>query len=182
MTYLIIALVIVFIVAPIFSVLPSARQREQMKMRTEARHAGVIVELTSIDDPNPKQDKYVSHLGKQLETVVKVAAWRKPRQRHRDWRDLPRVNWRISRIINQDGGKDWQWDEQPPAAMHPDFKKWIESAVEELPEDVEQVEEETYMLSVYWHERLLGSEAEVIEFIADCVEQPLLTTVDDVDE
>ena len=49
-------------------------------------------------------------------------------------------------------------------------------------EDVEQVEEETYMLSVYWHERVLGAEVGVIEFLTNCVEQPLLAPVDDEDE
>jgi len=51
MVYLIIGLAVLFIVVPILAVLPSPRQREQLAMRNAARAAGVLVELTSIDDP-----------------------------------------------------------------------------------------------------------------------------------
>ena len=177
MAYLIIGLVLLFIIAPIVSVLPSARQKEQMKMRTEARHAGVNVELTRIDDPNPRQDKYISNLGKAIEPIVKVAAWRKPRQRPRDWRELPDLRWSLSRIID----KGWQWDAGPPAGMHPALQAWLPEAVAELPEDVERVEETGFVISVYWHERKLESAEDVIRFLQACADQPLMLPPSDED-
>ncbi|HCC44491.1 MAG TPA: hypothetical protein DEQ32_08855, partial [Gammaproteobacteria bacterium] len=60
MVYLIIGIVLLIVLVPIFSVLPSARQKQQMMMRQTARAAGVSVDLTIIDDPNPDQDKYLS--------------------------------------------------------------------------------------------------------------------------
>jgi hypothetical protein len=55
--YVLVGVILIVIIVPIISVLPSARQKERMQMRMIARAAGVSVELTSIDDPNPKQGK-----------------------------------------------------------------------------------------------------------------------------
>ena len=52
MVYVLIGVILLAIIVPIISVLPSARQKERMQMRMVARAAGVSVELTSIDDPN----------------------------------------------------------------------------------------------------------------------------------
>ena len=80
MAYIIIAVVLMLVLAPIVSVLPSARQRAQMKMRDAARQAGVSVDITFIDDPNPKQGKYVSGVtGKALPAKLEVACYRLPR-------------------------------------------------------------------------------------------------------
>ena len=59
MIYLIIGFALLLIIAPIFAILPSARQKEQMNMRRKAMAEGVSVELTSIQDPVPNQDKYI---------------------------------------------------------------------------------------------------------------------------
>ena len=66
MIYIIIGLVLLLIAAPIIAVLPSKRQKEQMKLRQQAMAQGISVELTSIDDPIPEQKKYITGTGKQL--------------------------------------------------------------------------------------------------------------------
>ena len=93
MVYVIIGVALLFIIVPIIAVLPSARQKEQMRMRAAARKAGIAVELTSIEDPEPAQDKYISPTGRALEPVLKTAAWRVQRDRGRGWRELPPVAW-----------------------------------------------------------------------------------------
>ena len=75
--------------APIIAVLPSKRQKEQMKLRQQAMAQGISVELTSIDDPIPEQKKYVTGTGKQLKAVLPVVAYRIVRQQDRDWRREP---------------------------------------------------------------------------------------------
>ncbi len=150
----------------------------QMKMRNVARQAGVMVELTSIDDPNPKQEKYTSHLGKALPPVLKAIAWRFQRKRDTDWRQQPKVGWCLYRDLDN----QWHWREQPPEAMSQALRAWLDAAVKKLPEDVEQVEESVYTISVYWHERQQFTEGAVIDFLKDCANLPLHEPVDPDEE
>ena len=100
MVYVLIGVILIVVIVPIISVLPSARQKEQMQMRMIARAAGVSVELTSIDDPNPKQGKYIAYTGKPIPPVLKVVAYRLQRKRARDWRHLPKVSWCMFRGLD----------------------------------------------------------------------------------
>lgn len=169
MVYLIIGLVLLFIIVPIVSVLPSARQKERMQMRMTARQAGVSVDLTTITDPNPKQDKYVSHTGRAIPPDLKVTAWRIYRARPNNWRDLPELSWCVQRML--DTSLNWQLD--PPDHASDELRNWLNSSVKSLPLDVEQVEESDYCITVYWHEREKGSEQSVIGFLKQCAELPL---------
>ena len=77
MIYLIITLVLLVALAPIFAILPSARQKAQMKMRDAARQAGISVKITVIDDPNPRQEKYLSQTtGRMMPARLKLACYR----------------------------------------------------------------------------------------------------------
>jgi hypothetical protein len=168
LVYVIIGLVLLIIIAPIISVLPSARQKEQMVMRKSAREAGISVELTSIDDPNPDQEKYVSHIGKKIPAKLKVAGYRIQRRRIGDWRRLPAVNWCLEKKF-EDG---WQWTETSQS-MSGVLKRFLDEEVPKLPDDVEQVEESDYNIVVYWRERTKGSEGNVLDFLKRCAELAL---------
>ena len=103
MVYLIIGVVLLLIIAPIIAVLPSPRQKEQMALRQLAMGLGMNVELTRITDPVPKQDKYISSLGKSLEPILKVIAYRKARKMPAEWRRAAIINWAIERrLASQD--------------------------------------------------------------------------------
>ena len=168
MAYLIIGVVILVVLVPIFSVLPSARQRQQMKMRQAARAAGVSVEIIMIDDPNPEQEKYVSHTGRKIPPRLQVAAYRIQRRRNQDWRRWPDISWCLQRQL--DGSWFWKSDSE---LMSDTLKKVLDDALDVLPEDVEQVEESDYNISVYWHERAAGSEDNVLNFLRNCAASPL---------
>lgn len=169
MVYALIAVVMIIIIVPIFNLLPSARQKEQMAIRMAARAAGVVVELTSIDDPNPKQDKYVSHIGKALPAVLKVAAYRLQRKRPSDWRRRPVANW----CMQKDLDGNWHWAAPPHESIDPALLDWIETEVTMLPADVQQVEEDTFTITIYWHEREKGSQDKVFDFLKACAAMPL---------
>ena len=168
LAYLFIAIILLAIVLPIFSVLPSGRQRKQMNMRQAARAAGVSVELTTIDDPNPEQDKYISQTGRVIPARLKVVGYRIQRPRQNDWRQLSEIQWSLKR--NLDGS--WLWSSSG-GHLSRELKNFLEEAKEALPEDVEQVEESSYSIVVYWHERTPGSEANVLKFLLNCADLPL---------
>jgi len=175
MVYLIIGLALLFIIVPIIAVLPSARQKERMQMRNIARQAGVSVDLTSIEDPNPKQDKYISNTGRPLPPDLKVTAWRVQRKRERNWRQLPEVNWCVQRMLD----KSWRWSIEPSDDASDELKAWLNNSIESLPNDVDQVEESRYTITIYWHEAEKGSEQIVLDFLKQCADLPLHKPVEE---
>ena len=76
MEYLIVVGILLMIVAPIMAVLPTPSQRKKMALRKAAMSLGINVEITSIDDPDPLQAKYLSSSGKQLPPILNVVAYR----------------------------------------------------------------------------------------------------------
>ena len=77
MTYLLIGLVLVLIIAPIVSILPSRSQKQIMQIRQTMMGRGVSIELTEIDDPEPNQAKYQTSTGRQLAAKLKVTMYKK---------------------------------------------------------------------------------------------------------
>ncbi len=149
MIYLGIALVVLLLVAPIVALLPSARQREQMALRRQAMAAGLRTELTTIDDPDPDQDRYVSVTGKRLEPKLKCIAYRLSRPRPPAWRDLPAVEWSLIRV--KDGG--WRWQDAPSEALSRTLAEAIPGVAREMPADAVRIDESHYVISVYWLEQ-----------------------------
>jgi len=168
--YVLIGAILVAIIVPIISVLPSARQKDRMQMRMIARAAGVSVELTSIDDPNPKQDKYIAYTGKRTPAVLKVVAYRLQRKRERDWRHLPEVRW----CMFKDLDNHWRWKSELNEAMNKELARWLEGVAPDLPTDVIQIEEDSYNICVYWHERSKGDEQAVLGFLKHSAELSLI--------
>lgn len=170
MAYVLIGVILIAIIVPIISVLPSARQKERMQMRMNARAAGVSVELTSIDDPNPKQDKYITYTGKRIPAVLKVVAYRLQRKRKSGWRQLPEVSWCLFKDLDE----NWCWKSEPNEGMNRQLTEWLENIAPDLPTDVVQVEEDSYSICVYWHESNRGDEQVVLDFLKRTAELPLI--------
>ena len=57
--------------------------------------------------------------------------------------------------------------------MSRDLVAWLEKETERLPDDVEQVEESGFNITIYWHERTKGSEETVLNYLKTCAELPL---------
>jgi hypothetical protein len=175
MTYLLIAVIILVILAPIIAILPSKRQKEQMALRRTAMGEGFSIEFTSIDDPDPDPEKYLSNTGKPLERVMKVVAYRMPRPRPQDWRRRPAVDWyavrRPQKITINSGMPDgWDWMESVPENMSDELTRQILNNISSLPDDVVRVDEEKYVMSFYWRERGdAGTLAEIVDFVRSCL-------------
>ena len=232
MIYLIITLVLLVALAPIFAILPSARQKAQMKMRDAARQAGISVKITIIDDPNPRQEKYLSQTtGKMMPARLKLACYRL---------QIPSpvmdIHWRYERKLAAAGQKTGAVvkdqghkaagqagnssgagvkdqgqkaegqagnssgagvkDQGQKAAgqatgsgkavtgqlndneavlmlveasnLPPDLASFLDREVPRLPADVEVIEATTAGLGIYWHERMPGTEQQLIRFLKDC--------------
>ncbi len=182
MTYLIIGFVLLMVIAPIFAILPSARQKEQMKLRKLAMGQGIGVGLTTITDPIPKQDKYLSSTGQPLDPILSVAAYRLARPASRGWKKAESVDWSVERRADPTGGlpQTWHWAGAKPALMSPDFDYFLVRELPLLPAEVVKIEEKNNVVTVYWHER--SGEAGlglIIGFLQRCTEIP--TRVESID-
>jgi len=185
MTYFIIAIVLLMIIAPIVAVLPSKGQKARMTLRQAAMRDGISVELTQIEDPIPKQDKYISPTGRPLEPLLKVAAYRLARQKPLEWRKTPRLDWCIRRCAEASTNSlpgTWDWRDQEPDGLNTAFLQFLAERVAQLPGDVVQIEEHNFMLTVFWREAS-GDEglSSVVSFLKDGVAIELVEPGDDSD-
>jgi len=184
MTYLIIGFVLLLIIAPIFAILPSARQKEKMRLRGKAMAAGISVELTSIQDPIPNQDKYISNTGKPLEPILRLVAYRLSRKKPRQWRLVPQIDWALER--GEESTKDlpgtWFWVQPKPGAMSEEMENFLVRELACIPGDVVRIDEKNYVLSIYWHENS-GEKglAEVCKFLNGCIETVLYKPQDNLE-
>ena len=99
MTYWIVALIVLFILAPMARLWPSARDRQAMEGRRVAMKRGVGVELTKILDPVPIQDKYKTPSGMPIEPKLSVVAFRARHGQLVDEKNRPR-DWFAERVAS----------------------------------------------------------------------------------
>ncbi|MBD3648016.1 MAG: hypothetical protein HUJ31_11330 [Pseudomonadales bacterium] len=172
MVYLLIGAVILLIVGPIIAVLPSKRQREQMAMRKKAMAAGVSIEFTSIEDPDPDPEKYLSNTGKPLERIMRVVAYRVLRPKPSSWRQMPRIDWCAVRTGASGSGElpdGWQWANQLPAEMSNELRSFLVNGLQKMPNDVVRVDEVRFVISAYWNERGGDEDLSIImDFLSEC--------------
>ena len=159
MEYLIIVGILLMVVAPVIAVLPNPSQRKKMALRKAAMSLGINVEITSIDDPDPLQAKYLSSSGKRLPSILKVVAYRVHCVRPMEWNDPRRRNWVIERRLDNEEGElpgAWRWRGEPPPELSEKLLSFIILNLESLPQDVIRVDECSRIISIYWQE--LGDE------------------------
>lgn len=182
MAYLAIAILLLVIIAPIIAILPSARQKEQMRLRKRAMAEGFNIEFVHIDDPDPDPEKYLSNTGKPLPRVMEVKAYRFKRPRPLDWRRVPTVNWALVRRQGMVTGlpPNWSWDGDP-TDMSGELMEFLYRNIPQLPDDVVRFEEVKYIISIYWNERG-GDEAldAIMRIVKGCAQVlPFNPAVDD---
>jgi hypothetical protein len=115
---------------------------------------GISVELTRIEDPIPRQDKYLSSTGKPLEPILAVAAYRIARPKPREWRISPRIEWILERRAENSADLPgcWHWSKSKPDEMSLEFEEFLSRELASLPDDVVKIQEVNASLIVYWHE------------------------------
>tara|TARA_R110002110_G_scaffold127774_1_gene306840 strand:+ start:168 stop:731 length:564 start_codon:yes stop_codon:yes gene_type:complete len=171
MVYLLIAIVILMIAAPIMAVLPSKRDKARMQKRRQAMGRGIGIEMTNIEDPDMDPNKYLSSTGKPLERRLSVVAYRLQRRKPADQRKHQEARWRALAYPAKKRTpitERWCWEDAPPSSALDNLVSFLRSNLDELPADVVLVEEKNYFISVYWHE--VGEVREVIDFLERCVQ------------
>ena len=164
MIYLIIAIILVVIIAPMIRVLPSRQQRQQMVKRRTAMAQGIGVELVKIEDPDPDPKKYQTITGRPLPRDLAVASYRLHRGQTRNLTDAP--SYQLLRHpadgrVQFEG--EWFWPSAKKQLDSGPLWDHLSAAVSELPGDVVRVEEKNNFISIYWHEA--GEVSEVIDFL-----------------
>ena len=132
MEYLIIVGILLMVVAPVIAVLPNPSQRKKMALRKAAMSLGINVEITSIDDPDPLQAKYLSSSGKRLPSNLKVVAYRVHCVRPTEWDDPRRRNWVIERRLDNEEGElpgAWCWKGEPPPELSEKLLSFIKAGL-----------------------------------------------------
>jgi hypothetical protein len=177
MAYVIIIIILLVIIGPILSLLPSKRQKQQIAMRKAAMDAGVSVALTRIDDPDPDPEQYLSNTGKPLERVMPVVAYRRFRPRPDSWRQRPEIAWALIRQQSADVEglpPGWQWQDTRLADLPPVLSQYLMGGIGGLPDDVIRVEEQKFIISIYWRERADSQGlTKLLDFLRDCAALPL---------
>ena len=164
MIYLIIAIILLVIVAPIIHVLPSREQKLKMAKRQQAMAQGVGIELVKIEDPDPDPKKYQTSTAKPLPRDLGVAAYRLHRGVNAVL-DGPRT---YQLVRHNARGRihfidDWYWPEQSARTGAASLTHHLSDSLQALPSDVVRVEEKNNFISIYWHE--VGEVSEVIDFL-----------------
>ncbi|HIG42387.1 MAG: hypothetical protein ABGY96_10720 [bacterium] len=180
MAYIIIGFVLLLIIAPIIAILPSARQKALMAKRREAMAENIRIDLTQIEDPDPNPEDYISNTGKPLDRKCPVAAYRIPRPRSGNWRQLPSIDWSVNRVnaeSDEDPVKGWRWDGRLDKKISNDLNEFIVLNLAALPDDVMRVEEKKFLISVYWKEA--GEVQETIDFLTGCAETNIVPVATD---
>ncbi len=187
MSYLIVIVILFMILAPIISILPSKRQKQQMAFRQQARAAGVSVALAKIEDPDSDRDKYLSATGRPLPRDLACVAYRRPRKR-KDNRDgmpvpgTPMPGWALVR--DKSVADQLSWVEADSKNIDPVFRNLVEARVTDLPADIVRIDETAELVSVYWHERSDEQGlTSLLNFLKEVVTlSPCLQTNSSVDE
>ncbi len=155
MTYLLILVLLLVVIAPFFAVLPSKAQKEKMRLRMQAMGMGISVEVTTMMDPVPDQEKYRTGSGKPLKPVLQIAAWRMARKKPVERGRIRWAEWAVVRKAKPAGEfpDTWQWENGKPADLDDRIVAFLREALGLLPPDVVKVEDKGSFVSVYWHER-----------------------------
>lgn len=151
MVYLFIGLVMLMIIAPIVSILPGKSQKQIMAVRRAAMARGISVELTTIEDPNPDQDKYRTSTGKALPATLQLAAYK----------GLSRVNssavsfeaFQVQRTPDLDPSSPDAFHTITDSPLSAPCRAFLAQYGVALPATVQQIIWDGRQLKVYWVEQ-----------------------------
>jgi hypothetical protein len=144
LNYLIILILIAVVVGPIFGLMPSSKQKRQMKLRDKAMGLGFQVKICQL--PQLHRAKI------RKEDTVEGVAYRFPRNTKNQ---AGRAVVSEQQILCLRDGTDQDKPKNPSP-----FYRCLEEALDVLPSDIVAVELTPLWYGVYWNER--GSEEDIL--------------------
>jgi|TARA_B110000305_G_scaffold109588_1_gene123416 hypothetical protein len=151
MVYLFIGLVLLMLIAPIVSILPGKSQKQIMAVRRAAMARGISVELTSIDDPNPSQEKYRTSTGRALPAKLQVAAYKGLSRQGASPGALQAFQ--VQRTLGQDGSRLGAFQSITDTPLSAPCLEFLGQHAGSLPDAVQQIIWDGRRLNVYWVEQ-----------------------------
>ena len=151
MVYLFIGLVLMMLIAPIVSILPGKSQKQIMAVRRAAMARGISVELTTIDDPSPDQDKYRTSTGRALPAKLQVAAYKGLSRLNSSSATLPAFQ--VQRTPDQDPSSPDAFHSITDASLPEACRTFLAQYASALPTTVQQIIWDGRQLNVYWVEQ-----------------------------
>jgi hypothetical protein len=151
MVYLFIGLVLLMLIAPIVSILPGKSQKQIMAVRRAAMARGISVELTTIDDPSPDQDKYRTSTGRALPAKLQVAAYKGLSRLNSSSATLPAFQ--VQRTPGQNPLSPDAFHSITDASLSAPCRAFLGQYAASLPTTVHQIIWDGRQLNVYWIEQ-----------------------------
>jgi len=143
-----------------------------MRMRNRARALGILVELVEIDDPDPTPEARVTLSGRVRAPKVSAVAYRlpfpSPLVHAPAWKIVRRA--RTHDDAHPPGLAAWSWSTAPNALAQSADQYWRDVArvLAEAVEDAFLCEAGPRAVSLVWHERVVGNDAEgTVERLAE---------------
>ena len=151
MVYLLIGLVLLMLIAPIVLILPGKSQKQIMAVRRAAMARGISVELTTIDDPNPDQDKYRTSTGQALPPKLQIAAYKGYSRMNPSVGSLEAF--KVQRTPGRDGSSPDAFHSITEAPLSEACRGFLQQFASALPMTVHQIIWDGRQLNVYWVEQ-----------------------------
>ncbi len=150
-TFIIVLIIaIAFVISPMLKILPTPREKEQMKLRNKARELGMQVQLARIPTAAKTKEQSVLPNG---------AAYRLPREREQKKLLKTHTTYLLER--DSTAQHNWQWFN--PKLQAQNEQSTLYDILNSLNDDIQVFESTPNDTSVYWREK--GS-VEDVEFIA----------------
>lgn len=151
MVYLFIGLVLLMLIAPIVSILPGKSQKQIMAIRRAAMARGISVELTTIDDPNPNQEKYRTSTGHTLPAKLQVAAYKGLSRMGSSSGTLQ--SFQVQRTLDRETSSSGAFHAITDTLLPAQSLEFLAQHAVGLPATVQQIIWDGRRLNVYWVEQ-----------------------------
>ena len=172
MSWLIIIGLMLLVVMPIFWLLPTAKQRQESRLRQHARQLGLHVNLAQLPQLGIRPEDRINNAGRQLTPVIHCGRYAlivgdKPpiEALLSSWR-LRRSAHATTGLLVDDRLSGWYLVSQSWALSDAAVKPIID-CLERLPKDVLELESAPPELAAYWLET---GKVEMVEVLADSLQ------------
>ena len=169
LVWIVVGVIVIAAIGPLFWLLPSKRDRLLSELRTEARHSGLVVEVTRVPKIDASAEERVSSGGAAREATIECAAYRLALPKR-----LPHApRWLLFKSGRENRYLPGWTTLAPPTglpATQQAYWQAVGALIDSVPGGCVAVEAAVRHISWYGRERVDGAAAtEVVAGIRDCL-------------